>query len=81
MSEDLSQEQKSAALWDKAKAALENALKGYNDVADYCKLVAEAYDFDTETVSDDDEQMRETKADIDKAAKALDDLRKALHFD
>ena len=75
------EQQKSEKLWGKAKAMLQKALAGYNDIAEYCKLIAEAYDFDSTFVQNDDPQMAETKADVDRAAKALDDLRKALHFD
>ena len=74
-------EQKSEKMWNKAKAKLQRALAGYNDVAEYCKLIAEAYDHDSSYLPDDDQTMAETKMDIAKAAKALDDLRKALHFD
>ena len=74
-------EQKSEKMWNKAKARLQRALAGYNDVAEYCKLIAEAYDHDSSYLPDDDQTMAETKMDIAKATKALDDLRKALHFD
>ena len=72
---------KSRKLWSKVEAAFKDAAKAYEVLKNYVGMANAAYAHDITFIPDDAPTMPETKADIEKASKAVADLGAAFHFD